>query len=66
MYIARDKSGALWLFTKKPKRMLTVGMWWSRGGDFLELDKDDASLPHVTWEDEPIKVTINKDGTQQD
>lgn len=66
MYVARDKSGFLALFTSKPKRCNQIGIWAITEGEILQLDEDDPAFQDLTWEDEPITVTISRDGTQQD
>lgn len=54
-YIARDLSGALYLYNYKPYRGATS---WNivSGYDFMELDP--SSYPNITWDSEPFEVTL--------
>ena len=64
-YVARDKSGELFLYLKKPVR--TSNTFIScRGGIFIEvtenfsiygLNPDD--FKNLKWEDEPVEVFLN-------
>ena len=59
MYLARDKNNDLYLFNELPNRgnecwQATSGV----DGTYLRLDK--LLYPEVTWDLEPLKVTINK------
>lgn len=56
MWVARDKSGTLALYTKRPVRSTSVGVWSLRGGEFIYLDGDDPNFINLTWEDEPVEV----------
>lgn len=56
MWVARDKSGTLALYTKRPVRSTCVGVWALRGGEFIYLDEDDPNFINLTWEDEPVEV----------
>jgi hypothetical protein len=56
MWVARDKSGLLALYTKRPVRSTSVGVWSLRGGEFIYLDEDDPNFINLTWEDEPVEV----------
>lgn len=49
-YVARDKSGALYSFSDKPKRAHNYwfGCWPIRLKDSL--------VPQLTWEDEPVEM----------
>lgn len=60
MWVARDKNGELWLYTKeKPKRFEECGRW-----DIPDcvitysatLSKE--LYPELTWENEPLEVNI--------
>lgn len=47
-FIARDKSGELWMFIDKPEK---YAMFWSaNGADYFRLP--DELFPQITWEDE--------------
>jgi hypothetical protein len=58
MWVARDKSGLLALYTKRPVRSTSVGVWSFREGEFMLLDEDDPNFENLTWEDDPIEVWI--------
>ena len=64
-YVARDKSGELFLYLKKPVRTSNTFIAY-RGGIFMEvtenfsiygLNPDD--FKNLKWEDEPIEVFLN-------
>lgn len=65
-YVARDKSGALWLYFNKPFRynggffggVINVPLTLHRINR-LGLNKDDYA--NLKWEDEPVEVFINMD-----
>lgn len=57
MYLARDKNHDLYLFAERPRRGNEC--WWAENGvdgTYLKLDK--ALHPEVTWETEPLPVTL--------
>lgn len=57
-WIARDEDGALYMYKVKPYR--GKGDYkgcWDSDGDTLALDK--SLFPSVTWESEPLEVTIS-------
>ncbi|MEI6205218.1 MAG: hypothetical protein WCP20_00415 [Desulfuromonadales bacterium] len=57
MYIARDKNNDLYLFNELPKRGNEC--WWAESGldgSYLRLDKH--LYPEVTWESEPLPVSV--------
>lgn len=56
MWIARDKTGRLFLYYTKPKRHKTG--WHIKGIPYLQLDK--SMFPNLKWEDEPIEVVITE------
>ena len=56
MWVARDKSGSLWLYEYKPQKY--NGIWLYR---FTEpvLSIDNSLFPEVQWSDnEPTKVKL--------
>lgn len=55
-WIARDKDGALWFYSRKPHR--SGNMWNCDGPDFMRLNP--RFLPSLRWEDEPIAVKLVK------
>lgn len=57
MYIARDKNNNLYLFNNMPVRGREC--WWAEkemDGSYLNLDK--SLYSEVTWESEPLPVSI--------
>jgi hypothetical protein len=60
MWVARDKSGLLALYTKRPVRSTSVGVWSFREGEFMLLDEDDPNFKDLTWEDEPVEVWLRE------
>ena len=57
MYVARDKNGSLWLYSKKPYREEYYGGWYSVG---VNLEINSEEFPELKWEDEPIEVKLIK------
>lgn len=59
-YLARDKDGELWLYTKEPVRQTNVFLRYD-GTHNLNLRGTglDLSFPEVTWENSPKKVTLS-------
>lgn len=55
IWIARDKTGDLYLYDKKPKKIKDVGMFMGSRDCMLVTD---PLFPSVTWENSPQKVTI--------
>lgn len=60
MWVARDKSGLLALYTKRPVRSTSVGVWAFREGEFMLLDEDDPNFKNLTWEDDPVEVWLKE------
>lgn len=57
LYVARDKNGDLYLFNSEPQRGREC--WWAKSGvdgTYLRLEK--ALYPEVTWDSEPVPVSI--------
>jgi hypothetical protein len=57
MYVARDKNNDLYLFADLPTRGRDC--WWSQSGvdgTYLRLDK--SLYPGLTWESEPMRVSL--------
>lgn len=57
MYLARDKNGELYLFNEIPRR--GTDCWWAEkevDGTYLKLDS--GLYPHISWETEPVFVSI--------
>lgn len=64
-YVARDKSGALWLYMGKPIRT-SIGFLSSHYCRFLGIGKEFSQyglnmhdFDNLKWEDEPVEVYIN-------
>ena len=64
-YVAREKSGALWLYMGKPIRT-SVGFLSSHycrflgiGVEFSQYGLDMHDFDNLKWEDEPVEVFIN-------
>lgn len=56
MWIARNKDGSLYLFTKKPTRVGSYGTWiWGNQNYCIRINDEKYS---VKWEDEPVEVTL--------
>jgi len=65
MWAARNKSGSLVLFTKKPVRydkdddVWIAYSWIRQEGDLNGVKHvDDNWLPDLKWEDEPVEVKL--------
>lgn len=57
MYIARNKSGELWLYKDKPRLSISGKVFISGlSGDFFNID--DNLFPEVTFENSPQQVEI--------
>lgn len=57
MYLARDKNNDLYLFDKLPVKGSEC--WWAESGvdgTYLRLDK--ALYPEVTWDSQPLVVSL--------
>jgi len=60
MFVARDKNGDLYLFNELPNRGNEC--WWAQSGlDGTYLRLSSSLYPEVTWESEPIKVSLTHD-----
>ena len=64
-YVAREKSGALWLYMGKPIRT-SVGFLSSHycrflgiGEEFSQYELNIHDFDNLKWEDEPVEVYIN-------
>lgn len=62
-YVARDKSGGLWLYLKKPVR--ADGFFYSHGqilsssDHFSKYGLNVLDYTNLKWEDEPVEVFLN-------
>lgn len=60
MFIARDKNNELFLFSELPRRGNEC--WWDKSGvDGTYLKLNSSLFPEVTWETEPLSVSITVD-----
>ena len=58
MYLARDKNNDLYLFYRKPRRGREC--WWAKEGlDGTYLKLDNSFYPEVTWDSEPLEMTLS-------
>lgn len=64
-YVARDKSGELFLYLKKPVRTSNTFIAY-RGGIFIEVTENFSiyglnpnDFKDLKWEDEPVEVFLN-------
>lgn len=59
MWIARDKSGCLHLFSEMPKRHSSCGLeYWKVDTPYSTIALDDDAFSNVKWDDEPMKVLV--------
>ena len=66
-YVARDKTGELWLYMGKPIRgESTFVLCQEKGGKYMACDSDlkmyglnENDYKDLKWEDEPVEVFIN-------
>ena len=57
-WVARDDDGALYMYKVKPYRGKGINFGcWDTDGDTLALEN--SLFPSVTWESEPLEVTIS-------
>ena len=59
MWIARDKDGDLYLYTKEPEKYVQEGFFSGISRPDMDVcGIDRTSFPSVTWENSPQKVTV--------
>lgn len=59
MWVAREKSGRLFLFTNKPIRHEKCPGLWVNDNVITPIMEIDPSLfPNLKWEDEPLEVEL--------
>ena len=66
-YVARDKTGELWLYMGKPIRgESTFVLCQEKGGKYMGCDSDlkmcglnENDYKDLKWEDEPLEVFVN-------
>lgn len=62
MYLARDKNRELYLFDKRPVRGNEC--WWAESGvDGTYLRLDSSLFPELTWESDPLEVSLQVAGS---
>lgn len=55
LWVARNENGNLYLFQNKPNR--STHYWFSLN---MQFQINITSFPSLTWESEPIKVTLKQ------
>ena len=65
-FVARNKSGELLLYLKKPVRMMNTFISYYHGGMFINVAKNFSDyglnpddFRDLKWEDEPVEVFVN-------
>ena len=57
-WLARDKSGGLWAFEKKPIKRIEFGAWVENEYGCDRVEETDDTFEDILWtDDEPVKVT---------
>ena len=56
LWVARDKSGELFVYNSKPKLECYLGFWYSDLNCMGSISG--KFLPELKWEDEPIEVEL--------
>lgn len=54
-WVARNKNGDLFIYTHKPERNFIKSYWM---GEISDMTPDNNVFPSLTWESEPLEVTI--------
>lgn len=54
-WVGRDMSGSLYVYCHEPERNLMKCLW---EGDIMSISLSDDMFPDLTWDSEPIKVSI--------
>ena len=54
-WVARDKSGDLFIYARKPERDFIKSYW---EGETSDITPDNGLFPDITWESDPLEVTI--------
>ena len=65
MWVARDKDGALWLFTHKPERSsFSKRFEWELPDDVVSfasrMQLPYTMFPGLKWEDDPLEVVLKQ------
>jgi len=55
LWIARDKTGGLYVYTNRPVRIAS-GFFVAHGGEYMKIEP--TKFPDLKWEDEPKEITI--------
>lgn len=61
MFIARDENRDLYLFAKMPQRGVwdNSNVWMSDDPDSIQINND--LFPNLSWNDEPLEVTMKQE-----
>lgn len=60
LFLARDKDNHLYLFNEFPRR--GTECWWAESGlDGTYLRLDDSLYSDITWDSDPVPVSITAD-----
>ena len=54
-WVARDKSGDLFIYARKPERDFIKSYW---EGETSDITPDNDLFPDITWESDPFEITI--------
>ena len=54
-WVARDKSGDLFIYARKPERDFIKSYW---EGETSDITPDNGLFPDITWESDPLEVTV--------
>ena len=61
LYFAVDKDGTKWFYEEKPIRDNECGQWFGGVNTlFNATDLDIDEINNLTWEDEPLRVRIER------
>ena len=64
MYVARNKNGFLWLFYSEPTREEHCFVSGSKFEPWHCIELSRHLFPEVTWENSPLKVTLEEESWQ--
>lgn len=58
-YIARDKNGDLYLYSRKPIKYIEEESWYTQPGESISIYLENNEFPSVKWEDDkPTEVEL--------
>ena len=58
-YLARDKSGELWLYIGKPYFCNDEKVCYLIGNSFEDFGLNENNYANLKWDDEPVEVFVN-------